>query len=109
MPGTRGTLPAAKSATNLSGASDACARLSRTASIPDRQVSIRKKTSAPKVRGSQPPSAIFSRLAPKNPTSTIRKSPAIRIETASGQRHVFRIAVKSRQVVSSIVVDTAVP
>ena len=79
------------------------------ASIPERQViMIRNKTPA-KVRGSQPPSAIFMRLARKKLTSTMTNMPATAIATARRHFHKSRMARYSRNVVNSMVVDTAVP
>ena len=68
-----------------------------------------KYESRPKTSGTQPPSTIFKRFAQKNAVSTTRNPPATSIAAASGQRQILRMAVNSRPVVNSIVVDTAVP
>ena len=70
---------------------------------------ISRNTTAPNVRGSQPPSAILSRLAQKKPTSTTRKPPATSTDTSVDQRQTLRIAVNSSPVVNIMVVETAVP
>ncbi len=68
-----------------------------------------RKISIPSVSGSQPPSAIFSRLAQKKLASTSRNAPPASNETGSGHCHTRRMAANSRQLVNSMVVETAVP
>jgi hypothetical protein len=77
--------------------------------MPHRQLVMTVKTPIARVSGSQPPSAIFKRLAAKKAPSTIRKPAATAIATTSGHFQILRMASKSRQVVSSMVVETAVP
>ena len=64
---------------------------------------------APTTSGIQPPSSSLSKLAPKKARSMTRKMPLASDAAQSGQCHSLRIAVNSSPVVSSIVVETAVP
>ena len=59
--------------------------------------------------GIQPPSGTLSRLAPKNAVSTIRKNPATMPASTTDQPQISRMARKSSTVVSSMVVETAMP
>src|SRR6202022_2517370 len=76
---------------------------------PERHVVMMKKMTAPNVRGSQPPSAILRRFAPKNAVSSTRNTPATPRDSAVDQCHTLRMAAYSRHVVNNMVVATAVP
>ena len=85
------------------------ASLARSSVSPVRQLTMMMKMLAPSVRGTQPPSTILARLATKNPTSTTRKRLAMARTAAKGQRQTLCMARKRRNVVSTMVVETAVP
>ena len=79
------------------------------ASMPVRHVTMITNRMAARLKGSQPPSAIFRRFAPKKLASTSTNTLMIDTVTTGGQRQTSRIALYSRIVVSSMVVATAVP
>ncbi len=87
MPGTRAILCRFSQPRNRRGviAAATCSRCA--AEIPACQVVITRKTSAPKLSGTHPPSAIFNRLAAKNTTSTKRKIPLAARATGIGHFH----------------------
>jgi len=65
----------------------------RIASTPLRQVTMTRKIQAAIVSGSQPPSAIFNRLALKKPASMRTNMPPTPRATSNGQRQTLRMAV----------------
>ena len=102
-------MPLFSFARNAATDSGFCARERRAASIPRRHVVIAAKINAASSSGIHPPSTIFSRLAPKNARSISRNTPLTSNATPIGQRHTSRMALNSSAVVSSMVVETAVP
>ena len=59
--------------------------------------------------GTQPPLPSLSRLAPKKARSTMRKKAATAPARAVDQPQIARMQLNSSTVVSSMVVDTAMP
>src|ERR1700678_903600 len=109
VPSTRGIAPHFKSDRNFSADCGDCTKVLRMASTPRRQVTMMRNKIAANVSGSQPPWAIFKRLAVKKLVSTTIKTMATEAATAIGHFHRSRIARYKRNVVSNMVVDTAVP
>src|ERR1700727_3168116 len=88
VPSTRGIAPSFKSDRNFSADCGDCTKVLRMASTPRRQVTMMRKKIAANVSGSQPPWAIFKRLAVKKLVSTTIKT--IELGAAPGFSHFHR-------------------
>ena len=93
VPSTRGIEPDFSFERKRSAASGVWTSSECIASMPMRQVTMTTKSAAARLSGSQPPSAIFSRLAQKKLVSTIRKTANAPIAAAGGQRHTSVMAL----------------
>jgi len=92
VPSTRGIRPSATSRRNCSSVCGICVSEARIASMPVRQVIMMMNSTAAKLKGTQPPSAIFIRLAAKNPLSTQISRPATTTTNAVGHFQTLTIA-----------------
>jgi hypothetical protein len=101
--------PFASSSRRLLDFSSPSATFAATARTPLCQLVMIVNTTAPNSRGIHPPSGSLRRLAAKKATSNARKPPAIKSASGLGQCQIPRMALYSRMVVISMVVDTAVP
>src|ERR1700733_3805627 len=77
--------------------------------LPRDQVHIRTNIATPIVSGTRPPSTTLSRLAMKKATSMERNAPVSARAAQSGHRHSFQTTKKAREVVATIVPNTAMP
>src|ERR1700722_16749536 len=90
------------------GIESRCVRASKM-TLPRAQVHISTNIAMPSSRGTQQPSTTLERLAMKKPTSTHRNAPISASAAQSGHRHSFQTTKKAREVVATIVPDTAMP